>query len=88
MQNPFEVIIELLNKLLEEKNNETSLIPKVPVEIIDRKELCKRLSITEPTAIRWDKKGKIPSFNIGSNVRYNWKTVLEKLESKNKGGNR
>lgn len=88
MQNPFEVIIELLNKLLEEKNNETSLIQKVPVEIIDRKELCKRLSITEPTAIRWDRKGKIPSFKIGSNVRYNWQSVIDKLEGKNKGGNR
>lgn len=51
-------------------------------EIINREELCKRLDITEPTAIRWEKKGKIPCFRIGSNVRYKWDSVLESLENK------
>ncbi len=51
-------------------------------EIISRDELCKKLSITEPTAIRWEKKGVLPCFRIGSNVRYNWPKVIEALENK------
>lgn len=54
-------------------------------EIISREELCKRLKITEPTAIRWGKKGKIPFFCIGSNVRYNWQKVLDSLENQKPG---
>jgi len=49
------------------------------LEIIDRDELCKRLAITEPTAIRWEKKGKIPTLRIGSCVRYNWQMVIQSL---------
>jgi excisionase family DNA binding protein len=49
-------------------------------EIINRNELCKRLSITEPTVIRWEKKGKIPVLKIGRNVRYNWIAVIKSLE--------
>ena len=82
MLNPFDVIIEKLN-LLESKLSETNTGEIVPAaEIIDRTELCKRLAITEPTAIRWEKKGKIPCFRIGSSVRYNWHTVIETLEGK------
>jgi predicted DNA-binding transcriptional regulator AlpA len=55
-------------------------------EIIDRQELIKRLCITEPTIIRWERKGKIPSLRIGGSVRYNWKAVLEALETKKKSG--
>jgi excisionase family DNA binding protein len=54
-----------------------------PAEIIDRVELCKRLNISQPTARLWEKKGKIPTFRIGSNVRYNYTAVLEALQ-KNK----
>lgn len=57
-----------------------------PTEIIDRAELCKRLNITEPTAIRWGKKNVIPCFRIGSSIRYNWPKVIEALESKKKSG--
>jgi excisionase family DNA binding protein len=52
------------------------------IEIIDRTELCKRLAITEPTAIRWEKKKKIPAIRIGSSVRYNWHSVVNNLEKK------
>jgi excisionase family DNA binding protein len=52
----------------------------IPNEIIDRGELCKRLGISEPTAIRWEQKKKIPCFRIGSSVRYNWQKVLQSLE--------
>ena len=88
MQNPFDLIIEKLNGL-ENKFAESSAVAITPqTEIINRDELCKRLDITEPTAIRWEKKGKIPCFRIGSNVRYNWHNVINVLEGKgiNKGG--
>jgi hypothetical protein len=51
-------------------------------EVIDRVELCKRLNINAGTALRWEKKGKIPTIRIGDCVRYNWPAVLTALESK------
>lgn len=86
MQNPFDVINEKLDRLESRFFETKSTIPSPPPEIIDRKELRVRLGITEPTIIRWEKKGKIPSFRIGSNVRYNWQTVINALEEKTKGG--
>lgn len=53
---------------------------------IDTKELCKRLAVTEPTIIRWRKKGKIPYMTIGSSIRYDWMAVLTALQAKNKRG--
>lgn len=82
MLNPFDIIIEKLEGL-ESKIVLNNAVPtSAPTEIIDRGELCKRLAITEPTAIRWERKGRLPSFRIGSNVRYNWKRVIEVLEGK------
>jgi excisionase family DNA binding protein len=52
------------------------------IELIDREELCRRLSISEPTVIRWEAKGKIPAIHMGSIRRYNWPKVVEALESK------
>ena len=84
MLNPFDIILEKLEGL-ESKLALNSTAPSVPViEIIDRVELCKRLDITVPTSIRWEKKGVIPCFRIGSSVRYNWGQVLEALEKKGK----
>lgn len=54
------------------------------IEVIDRAELCKRLNITEQTAIRWERKGKIPCFRIGGAVRYNYPKVIESLEDASK----
>ena len=86
MQNPFDVIIEKLNSLESKFNEVGKKTFTLPLEIIGRCELCKRLGITEPTVIRWEKKGKIPSFHIGSSVRYNWHEVINSLEGKTKGG--
>lgn len=83
MSNPFE---EILIELSEIKQT-ISVIrcsPAQQIEIIDRKELLKRLSITEPTAIRWGKRGTIPEIHIGSNVRYNWPAVVQALENAKK----
>jgi hypothetical protein len=85
MQNPFEVIIERLDGI-DSKLNVTSNPPATSqTEIIDRSTLCKRLNITEPTAIRWEKRGAIPFLRIGSNVRYSWFKVIEALEGKKEG---
>jgi len=70
-----DVITDCLRNTIEGQVEHTT-------EIIDRNELCKRLAITEPTCIRWKKKGKIPCFRIGSSVRYNWQNVIDILEKK------
>lgn len=80
MVNPFEEIIERLRRIEEQIALSASASPDVAADIIDREELCKRLGITEPTAIRWGKRGKIPVLRIGSAVRYNWVNVLKALE--------
>jgi|SRR5690606_36342542 len=54
-------------------------------EIIDTKELIARLRLSEPTIIRYRKKGIIPYLQIGSAIRYEYQKVLEALE-KRKGG--
>lgn len=82
MLNPFDVIIEKLEGLEGRIQKAYPVQPLPSTEIIDRLELCKRLSITEPTAIRWEKKGVIPSIRIGSSVRYNWPKVIFALENK------
>ena len=57
------------------------------IEIIDTKELCERLRITQQSVIRWRHKGKIPFLLIGSTVRFNFPAVVKALEvSKKKGG--
>ena len=70
-----EEIFERFRTMLQEELN-----GKMSPEIIDRPELRKRLNLTEPTVIRWEKKGKIPSIRIGSCVRYNWPEVVKALE--------
>ncbi len=78
--NPFDQILGELSEI-----KQTIVIrntsPDQQIEIIDRKELLKRLSITEPTAIRWAKRGIIPEIHIGSNIRYNWPAVVKALEN-------
>lgn len=47
---------------------------------VTTKELCDFLRITEPTVMRWKKKGKIPYMNIGTAVRFDLYKVLAALE--------
>ena len=82
MYNPFDVIIADLQEIKSKLSEPSPSIVIPPTEIIDRDELCKRLAITEPTAIRWEKKGKIPCFRIGNRVRYNWPSVIDTLSKK------
>lgn len=78
--NPFEEISSQLSELMQVIST-LRYSPAPQIEIIDRKELLKRLNITEPTAIRWGRRGTIPEIHIGSNVRYNWPAVVQALEN-------
>lgn len=78
MNNPFEEIIDRLTRI-EEMLSQAKTQDAPPIEIITRAELMKRLGITEPTAIRWGKLGRIPEIRIGASVRYNWPVVIDKL---------
>lgn len=83
MSNPFEDISSQLSEIRHILNNMQAK-PNDTVEIISRPELLKRLEITEPTLIRWAKKGKIPEMRFGANIRYNWPAVVASLESAGK----
>lgn len=50
------------------------------------KELCTFLGVTEPTIIRWRKKGKIPFMQVGSRVLFDRVAVLKALEVKKQRG--
>src|SRR5271163_1801462 len=63
-----ETVAEFYDKIYQNRH-EMQLVP-AKGEIINRKELSKRLNITEQTIIRWEKKKKIPVIRIGSAVRY------------------
>lgn len=79
MENPFE---EVLKQLAEIKELILAIQrPEPPNEIIDRKELQKRLQLAEPTIINWGKRKIIPFFRIGSAVRYNWPKVVKAIEN-------
>jgi excisionase family DNA binding protein len=54
------------------------------IELIDTSELCKRLSVTEPTVIAWRNSRKIPFIKIGGVVRFDWAGILLYLQ--NNGG--
>jgi excisionase family DNA binding protein len=46
------------------------------------KELCRFLGISEPTCIRWRKKGKIPFLKVGGSIRYDKAAVIAAIESR------
>ncbi|MEH6304685.1 helix-turn-helix domain-containing protein [Olivibacter sp. CPCC 100613] len=50
------------------------------VEIIDTKELARRLNISPVTIRSWRNKGKISAIRINSAVRYNWYQVMEQIQ--------
>ena len=72
---------------MDETINDRHADPGDGIEIIDTKELCERLAITQQSVIRWRHKGKIPFLQIGSTVRFNFPAVVKALEvSRKKGG--
>lgn len=49
---------------------------------VNTKEICSFLDVTEPTLIRWRKKGKIPFLQVGSRILYQKAAVLAALQNK------
>ena len=83
MHNPFEALqAELIEIKSAIKNIAVGPIP-LPPEIIDTKELCIRLAVSEPTVISMRKR-KLPYFRVGSSIRYDWQKVLAHLETSKK----
>jgi excisionase family DNA binding protein len=74
-----------LETYFENKNQNNSEFPKNE-QPITTKQLCEFLSITEPTVIRWRKKGKIPFMQIGSALRYDKEAVIKAISEKRRGG--
>jgi len=66
------------------KCDQNKQIPLKNEQPITTKQLCDFLGVTEPTIIRWRKKGKIPFMQIGSAVRFNLPAVISALEVKKK----
>jgi excisionase family DNA binding protein len=69
----------LLQAMLSTDQPTIFLAPEKPVTT---KELCKFLSITEPTCIRWRQRGKIPFMQIGGSIRYDKAAVLAAIANK------
>jgi len=49
---------------------------------VTAKELSQFLSISQPTLIRWRKKGKIPYLKLGGRILYQKSAVITAIESK------
>lgn len=87
MDNPFQAILTRIDEIERKidllQSCGATIRPKNDdPRIINTKELCKILNVTEPTIIRWRRKGKIPFMQIGSAVRFNLNDVLKSLEEK------
>lgn len=81
MDNPFNTILVELRQI----SDRLSILEKGIVaeagepEYIDTKTLCKRIGVSQPTAIRWRKTGKLPFIQIDGIVRYDWGVVKNKF---------
>ena len=81
-QFPIEELVQRFREAIKEEiaASGTSALNTTKTEPpINTKQLCEFLDITEPTCIRWRKKGKIPFFQIGSAIRYDKSEVIEAL---------
>jgi len=82
-QFPIEELVQRFREAIKEEiaASGTSALNTTKTEPpINTKQLCEFLDITEPTCIRWRKKGKIPFFTIGSAIRYDKNKVVKALE--------
>ena len=92
MSNPFEMIdvrLSTIESLLISLKHGLPIPPHVDNEQpVTVKEICSFLGVTEPTVIRWRKKGKIPFMQVGSRVLFQKSAVLEALQNKNGAANK
>ena len=81
---------EDLRRIIREENNATKALEPIknnnPEKLHSQKEVCRFIGITEPTIIRWRKKGKIPFKQLGASIRYNLDDVIIALEVGKKKG--
>ncbi len=87
MQNLVLIQVDELRQLIRDELAVSAPVleqPKPTTKPINQRELCTFLGLTEPTVIRWRKKGKIPFMQIGSAIRYDVNTVIQALEVGNK----
>lgn len=82
--------LRVLNKIVHFKHSAIESLnlghktDSIVIGLITRKELCKRLNLSTPTIMLWERKGLIPVIRIGESVRYNWPAVIEALENQSK----
>ena len=74
-----EEITEIVNQKVEQAiNKDADKLPNYP-EILSRKEVAELLGISLVTLWTWSKKGIIPSYVIGTRIRYKKAEVLKAL---------
>lgn len=85
MDNPFNQLynkLENIESLLATLSNykDTPLpLPEILEKPVTTQELCNYFRVSEPTILRWRKKGRIPCIMIGTAVRFNLSDVLKSL---------
>jgi len=87
MQNLVLIQVDELRQLIRDELAITSLVSehlKAATKPINQRELCAFLGLSEPTVIRWRKKGKLPFLQVGGNIRYDVEAVLAALEGNKK----
>jgi excisionase family DNA binding protein len=72
-----EALIPLLISPVKTAEPTQTVIPKV--ELLNREEVCKMLSINKTTLWKYTKVGKLKSYGIGNRVLYKRNEVLECL---------
>ncbi len=70
----------MIQKLKNKKTNE-KVAYSIPSDIIDTKELAKRLKVTTKTVRNHKESGTFPFIKFGSSIRYNWEQVYAALSN-------
>lgn len=72
--NPYEHLIRKIDSLIKTVNELSLRLEnkEKEIEIIDRRELAKRLSVTQRTILNIEARGVIKPIRFGRVVRYNW----------------
>lgn len=79
--NTIEIIQQKLDAMSKQLHALANTEAPINNTLIDRDELRKRLHLSEPTIIRWERKKRIPVIRLGRRVRYDWNEVVEHLKN-------
>lgn len=72
--NPYEILLDELRQIKNMRRVQSEN------EVINAKELRRRLNISPPTEAKLRKHRKIQGFRVGREWKYNWGKVLQALE--------